>query len=347
MSAHSATTIAKNDANINVNVNVDVGREGAEGAVINSPLPALFLSHGGPTFIYENHDFGNAGAWRAVRDIGARITNEWKPDYVVVVSAHWQLEGPDVIEIAVPPKFQAGARKSDENGNENGWRENPLIYDFYGFPDHMYQEKFRTWNSPFVSKLVSQHLERSGFKVRLTERGIDHGVWVPLKVAFPEGLASTPLVQVSLTSREGDFKTHARLGEALGHLLQKELWDPVQNKPLRGLVICSGMSVHNLRDLRVAAGLGVKALPYVGKFNLLVSQAMQAGPDTLEQLERFKSEEAALLFQAHPTLEHFVPLVVAAGLNRALNNREVTELYNDNQFSLGWATFQFGVYAAA
>ncbi|OBA23714.1 Extradiol ring-cleavage dioxygenase, class III enzyme, subunit B [Metschnikowia bicuspidata var. bicuspidata NRRL YB-4993] len=299
-----------------------------------NPYPALFVSHGGPTFMYEDDDFGNKGAWRAVRKLGSTIKNDWRPDYILVVSAHWQLGGLNLIEVAVPPK-------------------NPLIYDFYGFPDHMYKEQFRTWNSQVVARLVQENLEQKGFHARLTERGLDHGVWVPLKVAFPQGpgdddmaLPHTPLIQVSLTGREGDFETHARLGEVLSHFQNNLIWDPVQNRHLKGLVICSGMSVHNLRDLGRAVHSGQRALPYVGEFSRLVSQALQQGPDTLPLLEKLKTEHSSLLRAAHPTLEHFVPLVVAAGINRASGNRKVTELYSDNQLSLAWGTYQFGEYSA-
>lgn len=324
----------------------------SSGPATKPPLPGLFVSHGGPTFLYENDDFGNKGAWRVVRELGTRIREEWKPDYIVVISAHWQLAAPDLIEVAVPPATDLrGVLGGEAHAPVADWRENPLIYDFYGFPEHMYREKFRTWNSPFVSRLICEHLQRSGFRAKLTERGLDHGVWVPMKVAFPQGdgpedmaLGETPLVQVSLTAIEDDFDTHARLGEAISHLQNTAIWDPAQGKYLRGLVVCLGMSVHNLRDLGTAVRSGQKALPYVAEFNRLVSQTMQAGPETLTQLGKLKTKHALLLRNAHPTLEHFVPLVVAAGINRASNHRKVLELYNDDQLSLGWATFQLGEY---
>lgn len=55
-----------------------------------TPFPTYFFSHGGPTFMYELDDFGNKGAWNAVKKIGNNIKKNWKPDYIVVVSAHWQ-----------------------------------------------------------------------------------------------------------------------------------------------------------------------------------------------------------------------------------------------------------------
>ncbi|GEQ69726.1 hypothetical protein JCM33374_g3400 [Metschnikowia sp. JCM 33374] len=316
-----------------------------------SPLPTLFVSHGGPTFLYENDDFGNKGAWRTVRNLGKTITDVWQPDYIVVVSAHWQSSGSNLIEVAVPPKSNAfGADVGSSSKHQEDWMENPLIYDFYGFPDYMYKEKFRTWNSRFISESITDHLESCGFHAKLTERGLDHGVWVPLKVAFPQpedntmALPKTPLIQVSLTGLESDFATHARLGEVLAHFQNNKIWDPTQERHLQGMVVCSGMSVHNLRDLGVAMNSGKKALPYVSEFGRLVSQAVQNGSQTLSSLNKLKTDYATLLHKAHPTLEHFVPLVVAAGLNNASNNRPVSELYNDEQLSLGWGTFQFGEY---
>ncbi|QBM85785.1 Aromatic ring-opening dioxygenase, catalytic subunit, LigB family [Metschnikowia aff. pulcherrima] len=317
-----------------------------------NPLPTLFVSHGGPTFIYENDETGNKGAWRAIRGLGTVIKKKWKPDYIIVVSAHWQLNGSKSIEVAVPPRKSLFGQKAPETTMNGDWVENPLIYDFYGFPDHMYKEKFRTWNSRFLSQLISEHLEENGFRSKLTERGLDHGAWVPLKVAFPQGpgesdmaLPETPLIQVSLTGVESDFKTHARLGEVLSHFQNNMIWDPVREKHLRGLVICSGMSVHNLRDLGLALHSGGRTMPYVPEFSKILSKTMQSGPNVLNGLESLKTEHSALLRKAHPTVEHFVPIVVAAGVNKASGDRKVTEVYTADQLSMAWGTYQFGAYS--
>lgn len=309
-----------------------------------NPFPSFFFSHGGPTFMYEDDDFGNKGAWKTVKKLGTKIKNEWKPDYIVVVSAHWQLSGSNLIEIGVPP-----AKGGD-------LAENDLIYDFFGFPGHMYKEQFHTLNSRYVSEEVRQRLKEDGFHAELSKRGLDHGVWVPFKVAFsdydtlhplPKGveagldLPETSIVQVSLTGNEKDFDTHFKLGQSLSYFRDNLIWDPVKEKYLKGMVICSGMSVHNLRDLGRAMQAG-RPLPYTVAFNKLLKQTMVNSPDLLPNLNKLKSENASLLYLAHPTLEHFAPIVVAGGLLKDHPEQKIKEIYNDEALSLGWGIYQFG-----
>ena len=93
--------------------------------------------------------------------------------------------------------------------------------------DHMYKEEF---HSKIICLLPMRlKIRKNGFNSSLTNRGIDHGVWVPFKVAFsdyytqsrpqPEvkglDLPDTSVIQVSLTSRDGDFAKHFKLGEVL------------------------------------------------------------------------------------------------------------------------------------
>lgn len=326
----------------------EVAKETVKSVSTNpKPFPTYFFSHGGPTFMYENDDFGNKGAWRTIKKLGQTIKNEWKPDYIIVVSAHWQLTGSNLIEIAVPP-----AKISSD------LEENPLIYDFYGFPDHMYKEELHTKNSRFVSEEIRQELKKNGFSAQLTKRGIDHGVWVPFKVAFSDktnldkkaldlpalDLPETALIQVSLTGLEKDFDTHFKLGKVLSHFRENLIWDPVQERHLKGMVICSGMSVHNLRDIGLALRSGKKAMPYAAAFNGLLKTTLVNTPDLLNKLNNIKSENGQLLAKAHPTLEHFVPLVVASGVINHNESEPIKELYNDEQLSLGWGIYQFGEY---
>lgn len=324
-----------------------------------SILPSYFFSHGGPTFMYENDSFGNKGAWNKVKTIGHQIKAlpaTEKPDYIIVVSAHWQSDAPNTIEIGT-------TWANDGNG------ENSLVYDFHGFPKHMYAEEFHSYNNAAVAKAIKSKLAESGFKTELTDRGIDHGVWVPFKVAFsgyntltnpqPDykekrklDLPDISVIQVSLTSNDTDFNSHFKLGQALDFFRQNQIWDDVHQKYLKGMVICSGMSVHNLRDLGLSMQYmqqnpTAKRLPYVKPFNDLVklivetddSKSGSSSTTVISQLNDLKRDP--LLRKAHPTLEHFLPLVVACGLaNDAKQN--VKEIYNDELGSLGWGIYQVG-----
>lgn len=302
-----------------------------------NPFPSYFFSHGGPTFMYETDTFGDKGAWKTIKKLGSEIKNEWKPDYIIVVSAHWQSSLPNLVEISIP--------KNDSS-------ENPLIYDFYGFPKHMYQEEFHSKNSAFVAQEIKNQLELGGFNSSLTKRGIDHGVWVPFKVAFSDyntqspvqpdhkslDLPDTSVIQVSLTSSEQDFTTHYKLGEILSKFRDNQIWDEKRQQYLKGMIICSGMSVHNLGDIRY----GLNPRPYASQFNELLTNTLTNSPNILQSLLSLQTIHKSLLKQAHPTLEHFVPVVVASGTLDSHTEEKVKELYNSELGSLGWGIYQFG-----
>lgn len=302
------------------------------------PYPAFFVSHGGPTFMYEDDPFGDKGAWNTIKKLGTQIKTQWKPDYIIVVSAHWQSSGRKHIEINEP-----------KSGSEN-----PLVYDFYGFPDHMYKEEFHTNNNKFIALQIKEELEKGGFTSEHTKRGIDHGVWVPLKVAFLDyntlskeqptvkglDLPETALIQVSLTADEKDFDTHYKLGKILSKFRDNLIWDESQQKYLKGMVVCSGMSVHNLRDITSFRTPG-KTMPYARPFNQLLAKSIINTPNALENLKGLQDNYANLLYLAHPTLEHFVPIVVASGLLDE-TKEPVKELYNAELGSLAWGMYQFG-----
>jgi aromatic ring-opening dioxygenase catalytic subunit (LigB family) len=292
--------------------------------------PIYFFSHGGPTFMYEDSAFGgDKGAFRATSKIGKFIKDQIKPNFIIVVSAHWESDFPNIIEVAVPKSnsvLKPGLLSP---------LENELIYDFYGFPQHMYHDKFHSEVNLELANDIKDSLINSGITSKLTNRGIDHGVWVPCKVAFSTNKApdaewdlDIPLVQVSL-SRTEDFGFHHKLGEVLS-----------KYRELGGVVICSGMTVHNLRDLG-AAQMG-RSLPYVPKFNKALTEILVNNEDNtkrLELLNNIKLNNRDLLYKAHPTLEHFMPVVVASG---GSNFEKVKEIYNNEDGSLAWGIYQFG-----
>lgn len=295
------------------------------------PFPTYFVSHGGPTFMYESDPFGDKGAWNIIRNWGTAVKTVWKPDYLIVVSAHFQSHGgTDAVEIAVPPVKDG---------------ENDLIYDFYGFPKHMYEETFFSRNLYNVSKEIERHLIQNGFKPKLTERGIDHGVWVPLKVAFggDQGveLPDIPLVQVSLLQDETDFDAHYKLGKTLDYFRKNLIWDESQQRYLKGAVICSGMSVHNLRDIQFHTGLPLLPRPYTAPFSELLYDSfcgeLEPQQSRFEKVKTIQLRNLCLLQQAHPTVEHFIPLVVALGMDD-----KVERIYNSDTGSLAWGIYRFG-----
>jgi 4,5-DOPA dioxygenase extradiol len=81
-----------------------------------------------------------------------------------------------------------------------------LIYDFYGFPGHYYKQKYPNRGSLEIAEKVMGLLREKGIKVSGADRGLDHGIWVPFKVAFdPEdNPLDIPVVQGLIHHKHGD-----------------------------------------------------------------------------------------------------------------------------------------------
>lgn len=309
----------------------------AKRAANPNPLPTYFFSHGAPSFIYEDAFLTDRGAWKTVKKLGSHIKNDLKPDYIIVVSAHWQSSRSNLVEIGAPKTGYLG--------------ENDLIYDFGGFQPSLYREEFHTKNSELISRELQAAFEKDNFDSKISKRGLDHGVWVPLKVAFSEytqlsgqrseglDLPETALIQVSLTADEDDIGTHYRMGQVLRQFKENLIWDEANGKYLKGMIVCSGMSVHNLRDIG-RASVQSEPMSYVRPFQEILRKTLVNGPDLEAKLKSIQEHHSRLLYQAHPTLEHFVPLVVASG--SLASHEKVTELYNKDGGSLGWGIFEFG-----
>jgi 4,5-DOPA dioxygenase extradiol len=168
------------------------------------------------------------------------------------------------------------------------------IHDFGGFPRALYALQYPAPGAPELAGRVRQLLQASGMAATLdAQRGLDHGAWVPLMHLYPD--ADVPVVQVSLpvgSDASGAFA----LGRALAPLAEEGV-----------LVIGSGSLTHNLYEFR--AGDATEA-PYAREFSAWIRAAVEAGDvQRLQQaLERAPHAE-----RAHPTTEHFLPLLVAAG----------------------------------
>lgn len=304
-------------------------------------LPIFFFSHGGPTFA-DKHDKmgGDLGAWNTTQKVGQYIKNKVKPDFIIVVSAHWQTSQPDEIEVSVAGEGEAWYTQNDIVSKKLRPDENALIYDFYGFPQRFYQSQFHTLTNNFIANDIVKTLKDSDwFQAKVQQRGIDHGVFVPFKVAFGDTEVQdsgkldidVPVIQVSLAGTS-DIEIHYRLGEALS-----------KYRDLNGAIIFSGMSVHNLRDLGLAMANGNKPLEYAQPFNKILTKIL-TNPNKSEVLQQLKQlpnnpEWASYYKRSHPTNEHLLPAIVAAGASRG---DECKLLYENASGSLGWNLYRWG-----
>ncbi len=171
------------------------------------------------------------------------------------------------------------------------------IHDFSGFPRALYALQYPALGSPALAVRVQNLLQSQGIAAQLdARRGLDHGAWVPLLHLYPD--ADVPVIQVSLPV-DADAANAFALGQALAPLAQEGV-----------LVIGSGSLTHNLYEVRWGQA---QAESYAQEFSAWVRQAVIDGDTTrlVQSLARAPHAQ-----RAHPTTEHFLPLLVAAGAAR-------------------------------
>ena len=168
------------------------------------------------------------------------------------------------------------------------------VHDFGGFPRALYDLQYPAPGAPELATQIQQQLALQGIAARLdAQRGLDHGAWVPLMHLFPE--ADVPVLQVSLPFDSDETKAYA-LGKALA---------PLANDGV--LIIGSGSLTHNLYEFRMGHE---QAAPYAQAFSAWVRQAVREGDASRLRQTLDAAPHAA---RAHPTPEHFLPLLVAVG----------------------------------
>ena len=197
-----------------------------------------------------------------------------RPRAVLIASAHW--------ETSVP--MLSGNPKPE------------TIHDFGGFPEALYQERYPAPGAPELAAKAVALLKVAEIAAGIDGcRGLDHGAWVPLKWMYPEH--NVPIVQLSVQPELGTAH-HLRLGRALAPLADEDV-----------LIIGSGHTTHNLRDW-MANRRRQEPLRYVESFAAWLLQQLEEHDADAVIGYRDRAPEAA---RAHPTEEHFLPLLVAWG----------------------------------
>ncbi|NBS95068.1 MAG: dioxygenase [Betaproteobacteria bacterium] len=168
------------------------------------------------------------------------------------------------------------------------------IHDFGGFDPRLYQISYPALGHPELARRTIETLTRTGWPAQADEhRGLDHGAWVPLLHLFPS--AEVPAFQVSLPSNL-DAKRAWALGQALAPLAEEGVF-----------IVGSGSLTHNLHEFFDGKS---RDHTYVAKFAAWVREAVESRDHA--RLQR-TLEDAPDAKRAHPTPEHFWPLLVAAG----------------------------------
>jgi aromatic ring-opening dioxygenase catalytic subunit (LigB family) len=218
--------------------------------------------------------WGPADTWNATERFleGLAGTLPAVPKAMVVVSGHWE-----------EPAFTASAAAHPE-----------LIFDYSGFPEHTYRLTWPAPGDPELAAEVAGLLGKAGLPAATSSsRGFDHGVFVPLKVAFPG--AQVPVVPLSLVGSL-DPAVHLAAGRALAPLRDRGV-----------LIVASGMSFHNLRGY-----LKPETVERARAFDAWLTKAV--GSPAAERNGLLTNwREAPFAAYAHPREEHLMPLMVAAG----------------------------------
>ena len=225
-------------------------------------------------------------SWQA---LGAEFGSKMPmPQLILCISAHWLTEGWWL----------------------TGMDQPKTIHDFGGFPQELFDEQYPVTGDAAAAQVISQVVRQRASQplgLDMTEWGLDHGTWAVLKPMFPK--ADIPVMQLSMD--------YSRPPED-HYLLAKQL------KSLRDrgvLIVGSGNIVHNLSQMQRGAS-GSQAYDWALEFDQTTGGHIQQG--NLGALQNFL-QLGSLAKMAHPTHEHYLPLLYAAG---AADAKEPMRFFN-------------------
>lgn len=254
-------------------------------------VPSLFLAHGSPMLAIEDTDYT-----RFLGNLGKQL----KPKAIVIFTAHWETEKLTISAI-------------DETYD--------TIYDFYGFPNELYEIKYPAKGSKQLAAMLMNQFENGGISAKLdTSRGLDHGSWTLLYKMYP--LADIPVIQISVNPFLSPEKQY-QLGKIIRNLREKDI-----------LIIGSGVTVHNLRILNW--GQTEPEQWAVDFDDWLIDKIEKRDLNSLFHYEKL-APHAKL---AVPRPEHFVPLFIAMGSSDDMHEAKVIHRSYDLG-TLSYLCYQF------
>jgi 4,5-DOPA dioxygenase extradiol len=234
--------------------------------------PVLFLSHGGGPMPLLG-DPGHAGMLQAFEQIKQKLEQlPVRPSALLFISAHWENSQATVTTSAEPP----------------------LYYDYYGFPSEAYAIRYPAVGAPDLAVSIVSRLQQSGIHAGSdAERGLDHGVFVPALLLFPD--ADIPCIQLSLI-KGLDPAAHLALGKALRWLREQNV-----------MIIGSGFSFHNMREF---FDPGPQADELNIAFELWLSETLTFADQSQREQRLLDWSQAPGARYCHPREEHLLPLHV-------------------------------------
>ena len=212
-------------------------------------------------------------SWQA---LGAEFGSKMaRPQLILCISAHWLTEG-----------WHLTANEQPKT-----------IHDFGGFPQELFDQQYPAPGDVAAAQAMARLVrQRGSLPLGLSESwGLDHGAWGVLKPMFPA--ADIPVVQLSMDySRPPE--DHYALAQQLKALRERGV-----------LIVGSGNIVHNLGEMQRGA-VANQAYDWALEFDQTTGGHIQQG--NLGALQNFL-KLGSLAKMAHPTHEHYLPLLYAAG----------------------------------
>jgi 4,5-DOPA dioxygenase extradiol len=258
-------------------------------------MPSLFVSHGSPMTAIQPS---------AARDFFLSFAQELpRPKAILIATAHFESAAPLL--------------STDEKP--------AMIYDFGGFPQPLFEIVYPAPGSPAVAERAAEALHAAGHDAYgVSDRGFDHGTWVPLSLMYPD--ADIPVVQISVQPELGAAH-HMEIGRALAPLRDEGV-----------LVIGSGSLTHNLYELsRSGRQFDAPVRDWVVEFTDWIAQTLEAG--SAEDIAHYR-QRAPFARENHPTDEHFLPLPFAMGAGGGAKGQRVHASYEYGLLAMDAYLFQ-------
>ena len=235
----------------------------------------VYFPHGGGPLPV----LGDSGH-QAMIDFMMRLPSKLtKPDAILVISAHWE----------------------ENNATLLGAPNPPMFYDYYGFPDEAYEISYPAPGHPALAERITGLLEKNKISARIDpDRGFDHGLFIPLKLMYPE--ADIPTLQLSLL-RGLNPRAHIELGNSLRELTNEKI-----------LVLGSGFSFHN-QNAFFGSELGAPDQKNDAFQDWLIETCTGSFSQEEREQRLIEWEKAPSARYCHPREEHLLPLHVCLGMS--------------------------------
>lgn len=181
------------------------------------------------------------------------------------------------------------------------------IHDFGGFPQELFDVEYPAPGAKDFAKLTIETVK--SIQVHEDDEwGLDHGAWSVLKNMYPN--ADVPVFQMSIDYVKSPLY-HYNLAKELANLRRKGV-----------LIISSGNVVHNLGMVQWDAN--AKPFDWAVEFDELVKKSIEDNnPTPLIEYQKL----GKLATMAHPTNDHYLPLMYTLGLR---DPKDEFQFFNDS-----------------